>query len=122
MDGGEEMKVDQFFEHVQGRLIVSCQALDDEPLHGSKTMAKLALAAEMGGAAAIRANGYDDIEAIRQVTDLPIIGLVKQDYDDSDIYITPTKKEIDELTRAKVDIIALDATAENGPAMRSWRT
>lgn len=113
--GGEEMIKDEFFKQVKGNLIVSCQALEDEPLHGSSIMAKMALAAEMGGAAAIRANGYQDIKAIRTVTNLPIIGLVKQNYIDSEIYITPTKKEVDELIQAGVSIIALDATSRKRP-------
>lgn len=115
MDGGEGMKKEDFFEKVEGQLIVSCQALEDEPLHGSHLMAKVAAAAELGGAAGIRANGYDDIKAIQSVTKLPIIGLVKQDYSECDIYITPTRKEVDELLKAGVDVIALDATGRERP-------
>ncbi|MCA0970582.1 N-acetylmannosamine-6-phosphate 2-epimerase [Halobacillus litoralis] len=109
------MEKDQFFEVTEGRLIVSCQALEEEPLHGDDTMAKLAVAAEMGGASAIRANGEKDIKAIRQVTGLPIIGLVKRDYDDSDIYITPTRQEVEELIHAGANVIALDATNRPRP-------
>ncbi|RWZ54438.1 N-acetylmannosamine-6-phosphate 2-epimerase [Halobacillus fulvus] len=109
------MKKEEFFNQTAGRLIVSCQALDDEPLHGPEVMAKMALAAEMGDAAAIRANGFEDIQAIRKVTHLPVIGLVKRDYVDSDIYITPTKKEVDELIAAGADFIALDATGRSRP-------
>lgn len=104
-----------FFSKVKGKLIVSCQALEDEPLHGSNIMARMAVAAEQGGASGIRANGSEDIMAIKQVTNLPIIGLVKRDYQDSDVYITPTKKEVDELLEAGVDMIALDATLRKRP-------
>lgn len=90
--------------------IVSCQALADEPLHSSFIMGKMALAAKMGGANGIRANGVDDIKAIKENVDLPIIGIVKRDYDDSDVYITPTMQEVDELVSVGVEVIALDAT------------
>lgn len=99
-----------FFDKVKGGLIVSCQALEDEPLYGSDVMAKMAAAAEQGGASGIRANGAEDIRAIKALTSLPVIGLIKRNYLDSEVYITPTKAEIDELISADADIIALDAT------------
>ncbi|MUK87397.1 putative N-acetylmannosamine-6-phosphate 2-epimerase [Ornithinibacillus sp. L9] len=102
-------------KQIKGKLIVSCQALENEPLHGSDIMAKMALAADIGGAVAIRANGSDDIAAIKQVTKLPIIGLVKRIYSGSDVYITPTKKEVDELLQVGVDMIAIDATVRDRP-------
>lgn len=91
-------------------LIVSCQALPEEPLHSSYIMGRMAAAAVEGGAVGIRANGYSDIVEIKKTTDLPVIGIVKRDYDDSGVYITPTIKEVKELLEAKVEVIALDAT------------
>lgn len=91
-------------------LIVSCQALDDEPLYSSFIMSKMALAAKNGGAIGIRANTKNDIMAIKKEVSLPVIGIVKKDYDDSEIYITPTMDEIDELAVSGAEIIALDAT------------
>lgn len=96
-------------------LIVSCQALPEEPLHSSFIMGRMAKAAHEGGAIGIRANGYDDIVEIKKVVDLPVIGIVKRDYDDSAVYITPTIKEVKELLSANVDIIALDATISTRP-------
>lgn len=106
---------DPYFNNIQGGLIVSCQALEDEPLHGGDTMAKMALAAEQGGAAGIRANGVHDIMAIKRVTKLPIIGIIKRDYADSGVYITPTLREVRELMETGVDVIALDATRSPRP-------
>jgi len=103
------------FDKVKGKLIVSCQALEDEPLHSPFIMSKMALAAKEGGAAGIRANSADDIRAIKAETGLPVIGIVKRDYEGSEVYITPTKKEIDELFAVKPDMIALDATGRKRP-------
>lgn len=91
-------------------LTVSCQALPDEPLHSSFIMAKMAKAAKCGGAVAIRANGKEDIAAIQAEVDLPIIGIVKKDYEDSAIYITPTLQEVRELVEVGCQAIAVDAT------------
>ena len=94
---------------VQGRLIVSCQALPDEPLHSSFIMSRMALAAQQGGAAGIRANSPEDITAIREVVELPIIGIVKRDYSDSEVFITATMREVDELMTVAPEVIAVDA-------------
>ena len=88
-------------ENLKGKLIVSCQALPDEPLHSSFIMGRMALAAKQGGASGIRANTPE--------------GIIKRNYDDCEIYITPTIKEIDELMEAKPEIIALDATISSRP-------
>lgn len=102
-------------EQLKGKLIVSCQALPHEPLHSSFIMGRMALAAKEGGAFGIRANTREDIKEIQSQVDLPIIGIVKRDYEDSRVYITPTMKEIDELMEVKPEIIALDATGAVRP-------
>ena len=102
-------------ENLQGKLIVSCQALSNEPLHSSFIMGRMALAANEGGAAGIRANTKEDIKEIQSQVDLPIIGIVKRDYEDSIVYITPTMKEVDELMEVKPEIIAVDATGALRP-------
>ena len=96
-------------------LIVSCQALPDEPLHSSFIMSKMALAAYEGGAVGIRANTKEDILAIKETVDLPVIGIVKRDYDRSDVFITATSKEVDELIESQCEVIALDATLQQRP-------
>lgn len=95
---------------VKGGLIVSCQALEHEPLHSSFIMGRMARAAEEGGAAGIRANTAPDIDEIALNTALPIIGIVKRDYEGSPIYITPTLREIEQLAATRCAMIALDAT------------
>lgn len=63
----------------------------------------------------IRANTKEDIAEIQKNVDLPVIGIVKRDYDDSKVYITPTMKEVDELMEVKPEIIAIDATKDLRP-------
>ena len=106
-------------ESLKGKLIVSCQALPHEPLHSSFIMGRMALAAKEGGAFGIRANTKEDIAEIQTQVDLPVIGIVKRDYEDSKVYITPTMKEINELMEVKPDIIALDATHSLRPGGRT---
>ncbi|WP_040210982.1 N-acetylmannosamine-6-phosphate 2-epimerase [Clostridium polynesiense] len=102
-------EIDSMKEMGRG-LIVSCQALADEPLHSSYIMSRMAAAAKEGGAIGIRANSIEDIAAIKKEVDLPIIGIIKIDYENMKPYITPTMKEVDQLVEAGADIIAVDAT------------
>ncbi|NIY48586.1 N-acetylmannosamine-6-phosphate 2-epimerase [Cedecea colo] len=100
---------------IEGKLIVSCQALDNEPLHSPFIMSRMALAAAQGGASAIRANSLIDVKTIMELVDLPVIAIIKRDYPGSDVYITPTLKEVDELMAVKPAMIAMDATGHERP-------
>jgi N-acylglucosamine-6-phosphate 2-epimerase len=94
----------------KGALVVSCQARADNPLHGPVYMSAMARAAEAGGAMGIRANGVDDVAAIRAVTALPIIGIAKVWNDRFPVYITPGFDQAAQIAQAGADIIGLDAT------------
>lgn len=107
------------FEQVKGKLIVSCQALPDEPLHSSYIMGRMAYAALVGGASGIRANTVADIKEIKSTVDLPIIGIIKHQYGDNNVYITPTMTEIDALMAEGVDVIAIDGTKRERPDGRT---
>lgn len=102
-------------DNLKGKLIVSCQALDNEPLHSPFIMSRMAVAAEEGGAEGIRANSVADIAAIKQLVSLPVIGIIKRDYPDCEVFITATMKEVDELMSVGPELIALDATARPRP-------
>lgn len=94
----------------KGALVVSCQARADNPLHGPAHMSAMARAAQDGGARGIRANGVDDVAAIRSVTRLPIIGISKVWDDRYPVYITPDFENAARIARAGADIIGIDAT------------
>ncbi|MGG0285835.1 N-acetylmannosamine-6-phosphate 2-epimerase [Peribacillus butanolivorans] len=105
----------QVLDKIHKGLIVSCQALENEPLHSSFIMGRMAIAAKEGGATCIRANSVADIMEIKKNVDLPVIGIIKQVYGQNDVYITPTMVEIDALMETKAEIIATDATARTRP-------
>ena len=106
-------------EKLKGGLVVSCQALKHEPLHSSYIMSRMAYAAYLGGAVGIRANTVEDIKEIKKVVDLPIIGIIKSEYENSPVYITPTLKEVQALVECGVEIIAIDATHRIRPDGKS---
>lgn len=99
-----------FLETVKGQLIISCQALPDEPLYSSFIMSRMAKAAAQAGASAIRCNSVVDVQAIQDVVDLPIIGLDKVNYPDAPIYITPTIKEMRQIAATGAEVVACDVT------------
>lgn len=96
------------FSRIEGGLVVSCQALEDEPLHSAEIMARMAEAAMVGGAVGIRCNGVEDTKAIRAKVDLPLIGLWKVGREG--VYITPTADHALSIIDAGADMVALDAT------------
>lgn len=97
---------------LENELVVSCQALEGEPLYKEEggVMVLMAKAALEGGAVAIRAQGVVDIKQIKEAFDVPVIGIIKRDYPEYESYITTTMREVDELVEAGSDIIAIDAT------------
>lgn len=106
------MEKEKLLELMKRQLIVSCQALPGEPFYDENVslMGYFACAAKEAGAVMIRANGVRDIQAVKEATGLPVIGLIKREYPGYDAYITPTEKEIEELIAVHADIIALDCT------------
>ncbi|HEY4203208.1 MAG TPA: N-acetylmannosamine-6-phosphate 2-epimerase [Devosiaceae bacterium] len=101
----------------KGALIVSCQARVDNPLHGPIFMGAMALAARDGGARGIRANGPEDVRAVK-AAGLPVIGINKVFNDAYPVYITPNFASAAVLAEAGADIIAVDCTPrprEGGP-------
>jgi len=115
MNNRRPRPLSEWLPDVHWKLIVSCQALKGEPLYGTEIMARMAVAAELGGAVAIRTNSPEDIQAIRQAVDLPIFGLYKDKLPDYEGYLTPTLRHARQIAEAGADVICLDATARPRP-------
>lgn len=98
---------------LRGQLIVSCQAYPGEPMRHPETMAQIARAAELGGAAAIRCQGLADISAIKGRVKVPVIGLWKEG--ENGVFITPTLRHARSCLWAGADIVAIDATSRPRP-------
>ena len=96
-------------EGLRGKLIVSVQAYPGEPMRNPETMAQIARAAEIGGAAAIRCQGLSDIAAIKGRVEVPVIGLWKEGHEG--VYITPSLCHAKACRMAGADIVAIDATS-----------
>lgn len=109
------MAISEVLAQLKGGLVVSCQALADEPLHGAQIMAAMARAAVLGGAVGIRANSPADVAAIRAAVGVPLIGLYKDNLEGYPVYITPTLRHAQAIADAGADILALDATARLRP-------
>lgn len=96
-------------------IVTSVQASPNSPLEDPQILLASAQASIQEGVQILRLQGFDNIRVIKQAVTTPIIGLLKVTYPDSQIYITPTKKEVLELIELGCEIIALDATQRIRP-------
>ena len=106
------MEKQKILDQIKGGLIVSCQALEHEPLYTKEggIMPLMAKAAAQSGAVGIRANTVRDITQIKEMVALPVIGIIKKDYEGTPMYITVTMEEVDALVACGVDIVAVQGT------------
>jgi N-acylglucosamine-6-phosphate 2-epimerase len=97
-------------DRIKDKLVVSCQAEGDSPFNTPEGVNLFALAAQMGGAGGIRAEGIEKIRKIKNSINLPLIGLIKSTYPDGLVCITRQYEDIESLIELKVDIISIDGT------------
>lgn len=103
----------EILDRLKGGLIVSCQTQKDEPIYTPDMVVKMAECAKWAGAVGLRLNSPEQIRQVKEADlGLPIIGLYKVWHDDTDVFITPTMKEVDAIVEAGADIIALDCTSQ----------
>jgi len=96
-------------------LIVSCQAEEGSPFNSPEFIAAFAKAAELGGAVAVRVRDPGNVAAVREVVNLPVIGLTKGYYSTGTVLITPTVDDVIKLVKSGADIVAVDATRRLRP-------
>ena len=106
-------------EKLKNQIIVSVQAMPNEPLYEESCIIAMMKSVVNGGAKGLRLAGARDIKNAKKLFDIPIIGLTKPDKLPDNwkeiVYITPTLKEVNELIEANADIIATDATQRPRP-------
>jgi N-acylglucosamine-6-phosphate 2-epimerase len=106
-------------EKLKNGLLVSCQASPGWPFFGPENMQKMAIAAEQGGAAGLRACWPDNIRMIKEASSLPIVGvnkIIRGKPTAADVIITPNFEAAAEIIEAGCDILGIDCTARG----RSW--
>lgn len=105
-------------EKLKGKVIVSAQAMPNEPFYDEKCMLAMMQSVINGGAAAFRVAGKRDVINAK-VFNVPVIGLTKPDRLPENwrsvVYITPGIMEVKELIEAGADIIAFDGTSRIRP-------
>lgn len=105
----------KIIDKLKNKVIVSVQAMPDEPLYKEECMIAMMQSVIKGGAGGLRVAGARDVRNAKKLFDLPVIGLTKPDKLPDNwreiVYITPALKEVDELIEAGADIIAFDGTS-----------
>ncbi len=109
------MNRNEILKILKGGLIVSCQAEETEPLGQPSILAAMAQSVVKGGAVAIRADKPENIRHIMEKVIVPVIGIYKKKYHDSDVLITPTSREAEAIRQTEVPVIAMDATKTPSP-------
>lgn len=107
--------MNELIAKLQHGVIVSCQSEEEDPFNHPELLAKFALAAQMGGAVGIRAQGVENINAIRKAVDLPLIGIIEGRFSNGWSCITPDFSDVRNIIDAGADIIALDVTPRKRP-------
>lgn len=108
-------------EKLKNNIIISIQAMPDEPLYNETSMmAMIDSVIKLGGANAVRLAGYRDIKNTKEkYPNVTIIGITKpskipENYKEL-VYITPTIQDCKTVIEAGADIVAFDGTLRKRP-------
>ncbi len=96
-------------------LVASVQASPGSPLANDDVMLRCAQASLQEGVKVLRLEGAACISKIKGETGAVCIGLIKRQYDGSEVYITPTNAEVEELLETGCEIVSIDTTDRNRP-------
>ena len=102
-------------DQLRGGLIVSVQAWAGSAIDDPFVLSSMAVAAQQNGAAGVRIQGVANMLAVRARVEVPMIGIIKREYDGFEPYITPTLMEVAEIVQSGADIVAFDATGRSRP-------
>lgn len=121
----EGLRIAEVLRTLKHGLIVSCQATPGTAMDFPDFIRAQALTVESAGAIAIRAQGLANVKAVVEAVKVPVIGLIKDFSDESDVYITPKVEDVLALAEVGADIIAVDATTRkrlNGMSLETFYT
>lgn len=110
-----EEKQDSILKALQGKLVASCQPVDFGPMDRVDIVVAMAQASLNGGAGGLRIEGAEKVKAVVKAVDAPVIGIIKRDFEDSDVRITALMEDVQALLNAGAPIIAIDATDRPRP-------
>lgn len=99
----------------KGGLVASCQPVRGGALDRPDIVAAMAQACVDGGALGLRIEGIADLKAVVTRVQVPIVGIVKRQLDDSPVCITPYVADVVALAQAGAHVIAVDATHRKRP-------
>ncbi|MFP6901453.1 MAG: N-acetylmannosamine-6-phosphate 2-epimerase, partial [Opitutales bacterium] len=109
----------ELIDQLKGGLIVSCQAAPSPSLESPDVISAIAEAVVAGGAVAIRADGPDNVRAIRERTEVPVIGIWKCVLPGSEVCITPRLEDVVAMVETGAEVVAIDATSRPRPGGES---
>lgn len=111
------MDREMILKRLENGLIVSCRSMqfDDFSIDSNCKMPDIERVVKAGNVAGVRANTIRDIASVKSLTDLPVIGSIKRRYQDSNVCVTVTMQEVDELVGCGVDVIAIQGTSDLRP-------
>jgi len=99
----------------KGSLIASCQPISKGPLDTPSFVLASAKASIIGGARALRIEGFNNLKIIKKNIRIPVIGIKKRNLKNFPIIITPLISDVERLSMLGAEIIAFDATLRNRP-------
>lgn len=104
----------EVLDKLKNKVVVSVQAMPDEPLYDEVCINAMMQSVVTGGAGGLRVAGARDVQNAKRLFDVPVIGLTKPEKLPDNwkeiVYITPTMDDVKGLIKAGADIVAIDGT------------